>query len=737
MPGEEDQPAEPEPGEEQKTDDNFENFNLAAKKIPAAADTKLDDFDIDGIIKKDEKQAAAAAGRDKQKPFEISEGDLEKLMATLEGYPLNIRIACEEAIAEEVLEPDNLNGLVKLLVAGAGVGETAKFLNKFSKHHVIIPKSYKTGAELEAEQQSFLYIFRYKLLPIIRLCFMLVLLAASVTFLSYQFIYKPLKAASLYSRGYELIPGGDENSYNRANGYFEQASSIHREKDWYYKYAEAFRDEKQFLFAEDKYDQLLDWYPGDKKGILDYALLEKDYLFNYEKADKLIRERLLNYKIDDKDGLLALGDVNLDWGETDPARYEQARECYARYLTFYGGTDPVWERMLLYFIRTDKLAEVIPLQKQFMSSTKTKISPETLAELGGYLLDKRMEVPKGIPDANIEKIEGIKAILLRAEAADPMLPEPHYQLARYYNFYNSYIEERETLERAKQAFNAAKKENRKRIEYRIDTQRMLGALLIRNREYIQAEQELADGIEIYENALSRRLVSRGPQFGKLYADVGDIEYFVKEGNMAEAARYYIDSRENDYFPPEIEYRLGATYFKREDYPSALKYFFDVSTRTPFNRNLLNSLALTSYLNHDYYAAESYYKRLIDMLNSDRNRIPAPLPDDNPQHKKLLERIMQAENNMGVTMNSLAAVSGKSAYRTQAMAMFADAGRVSDLLGRNPTSFTRSTLLSNPGMPEVSVPYLNMRNTLYPIPGAQDLIFPDIDADVLEPSPWEQ
>jgi len=610
---------------------------------------------------------------------------------------------------------------------------------------IVVPKGHKTGEELEEEAANFSYILLHKFLPLARLFFLIAALGASVTYLIYQFIYKPVSASNLYKKGYELIENGNANAYTQANRYFNDAFSIHKVKDWFYKYAERFRDERQYLLAEEKYDQLLYWYPHDKKGALDYSTLEAYYMFNYEKADKIIRQNILDYLIDDMDGLIALGDVNLDWADIDSSRFENARAAYARVLALYGWTDDVLERMLLYFIRTDKLGDVIPLQKRFMSNPKSKISPAALAELGGYLLDKRLEVPDGIPDENLERIEGIKDILLRAQKADPELGEAYYNLGRYFNYYNEPDDERRSLVSAKAAFQNAlnssnertRRETPRRTKARIDTQLRLANMYVSSNEFIAAENELVDGINIYEDAVTRRIVERKPEFGRLYADFGDIEYFAKEGNMEEAQRSYLQAEANGYLPPEIEYRLGGTYYKMENYPDALKRFFNVSTRIPFNRKLLNSLAVSSLQNSDFFTAESYYKRLLAVLRQDRGRISAVLPDDVAEHRDLMERILIAENNLGVVQNNLASSTGKNAYRTQAMASFADAERIADLLARPPATMVRQSLLDNPGMPTVNRPFLNMRSVLYPLAGQELLNYPAIDNDVLEPSNWEK
>ena len=89
-------------------------------------------------------------------------------------------------------------------------------------------------------------------------------------------------------------------------------------KSWYYRYAEAFADKRQYDLAEQKYEALLAWQPNDKKGILDYARMESQSLANFEKADSLL-QRILGRTMYDYDALLASGDNDLDWADRVPA----------------------------------------------------------------------------------------------------------------------------------------------------------------------------------------------------------------------------------------------------------------------------------------------------------------------------------------------------------------------------------------------------------------------------------
>jgi tetratricopeptide (TPR) repeat protein len=359
--------------------DSFDTFNLGGD-IPAAAGDMgagtassggefgdLEEFALPGI---DDVFGGVPAGDRAGRPstsagssgtgeaseeveeIQLSDEDLAAFQKTLAGYPLNLRIACEELIAEQAVAPDLMSKLVKLLIRGASAKETAALAGKILGRTIPIPRGFEksTGEALEAEQSSFAYIFVHNFLPVLRLFLMIAVVAASLFYLIYQFVYTPMRAESIYKIGYERIFAGE---YQRANDRFSEAFRIHRNKDWFYRYAEAFRDERQYIYAEEKYDELLRFYPRDKKGVLDYAAMETEYRQNYAKAEDLLRRNLLDYAPNDKEGLLALGDNSLAWGEIDRSKYEDARFSYARLLERYGWTDPVVERMMKYFIRTD------------------------------------------------------------------------------------------------------------------------------------------------------------------------------------------------------------------------------------------------------------------------------------------------------------------------------------------------------------------------------------------------
>jgi tetratricopeptide (TPR) repeat protein len=461
------------------------------------------------------------------------------------------------------------------------------------------------------------------------------------------------------------------------------------------------------------------------------------YRQNFRKADEILRHNILDYAVNDREALTALAENNLAWAGEEPARYEEARAAYARLIARYGRQDPFLEGMLKYFIRTDKLGEVLSLQSYFMSpGKKRKISVPALAELGGYLLDKQLEEKQGVPDEYVDQIDGIRDILLRGIKEGPAIPESYYHLARYYNRYGSTNEERSALENAITVFNAAEEENPVRAGYRIDAHRRYAEILIKAREFFPAEEQLVRGIGLFRDALARGVLGPAPLFGRLYAGLGDLAFYSQDGDMETALRHYREADANGWAPAELQYRMGVAHYELSQWEQALERFFMISGGVPNNRRLLYALGNASYMRGNYFAAQGYNNRLMDILDSERVRVPNLTPGSRPDEQELAERIMVADNNLGVTLETLTRITGDTGYRSRALGFFAESIRAWDIVTRDPDSMTRLRPLRDLYGPGINLAYLNIQNILNPSPGYDQQIFMRIDRDMQEPSDWE-
>ncbi|MCX7040665.1 MAG: hypothetical protein NT005_16215 [Spirochaetes bacterium] len=296
--------------------------------------------------------AESAAGA----PVELTPEQFDGLKKSLDALPRNLKIAVQDIIATGKGSAGQLAALVSLLVQGASAQDIAALAGRITGKRIRIPAGYekKTGVAFEAERRTFGYAFRENIFPVLRLFVLSSLAVGLFAFLGYRFVYRPLYAYTNYSQGYEHISA---ERYSLANERFSRAVGVWPRRNWFSRYAEAFAGKRQFALAEEKYEQLLLRYPGDRRGILDYARMESRSLSNYEKADTLLQQ-LLDKNLYDYDALLAAGDNNLEWAERDPLRFEEARRSYAALITRYGQRDALLFRMLRYFIRTKKIDEV-------------------------------------------------------------------------------------------------------------------------------------------------------------------------------------------------------------------------------------------------------------------------------------------------------------------------------------------------------------------------------------------
>ena len=677
------------------------------------------------------KSADMPPAPDNLEDIRISEAEFRDLQETLANYPLNLRIACQEIIVEQDINPGKMMMLIRNLVQGAPAKETAALASEILGRTITIPKRFEksSGEALAAEQATFSYIFLNNFLPVFRIVALIALLAASVFYLAFRFVYVPLRAESIYRSGYERLHAGD---FRRANDLFAEAFGIHRNINWFYRYAEGFIYHRQFALAEQKYETLLRYFPRDRRGVLDFARFQTNQMRNYPRADHLLRRYILDFNPNDFDALLAAGDNSLAWGEIDPARFEDARISFARLLDIHGWTPPVAERMLRFFIRTDNLREVLNLRNWFDAHPRRTMGAETLAELGGYLLDKQFEETRGVPNEFRGQIRGVPDILLEAASLDPSLPEPYYHLSRFYHSIGRNVEERATLERAIRAFDNTREESVRRLRYRIDAHQRYADALINDMEFFPAEEQLIRGISLYEDAMRRRLqtfLTPSPMYGRLFAGLGDLTYFSPAGDMEAALNFYRMAERHGWATPEMLFRMGAAYYRLENWGNAMEYLFVAASDLPQNRRILFALGNAALKRGDFFAAQGFYNRLLDILENQRSRLPVLLPNDRPEYLELAERLMMARNNAGVASEMLAAQTGDLSHRTRALALYAEAQRAWDARTRDPATMIRSG--------SVPLPHLNMRNALHPEPGFEPQIFIRIDRDALETSPWER
>jgi tetratricopeptide (TPR) repeat protein len=694
-----------------------------SEEAPAAATFNLDsgwggfgDFGASGTgvesPTRGAKPARKVAPQESARIVSLSEAQVDILQDSLLSFPLNLRVAVEDILANAKGTDIQQSRLVWMLVEGATASDAALLCGRILKRTIEIPKGYRkrTGAAFEAKKGSLGYILVHTVLPILRIGALALAAAAALAYLGWRFVYTPLAANSLYRSGYALIA---EDRFPEAELAFADATEMREFIRWYYLYAEAYAAKRQYILAENKYSSLLERYPGEKRGALAWARLEREQL-KYESAIGVLRKRILETDYFNQDALLLSGDVYLDWAEEDKRMYEEARRCFAGLIERYGAKDAYLERMLLYFMRTDDRQEALALKRRFLadsdgsSSSRASIplSAPTLAELGGYILD-------------IGEIEDAYRVLVAAAAKDPAVPETYFHLARYFRRSGSPAEERGALDRAAAAFEALPGLSGKKAGMYIEGVVRRGRLLLAGREWLGAEQDFSTAASAYEDALELRRVKRSSRFSEAYAGLAEVAFWQRD-DLEGALELYARAASDGYETSLTLYRQGYILYRLGRAKDALERFYGAAKDGSESPYLEYAFGAALYARGDWFSAEAFFRRVKERMLKELSELDLPSPQERASEAEIVELLMKAENNLGAALYRVAARVGDSRIRARAMAAFAESSRYFDSLTRDPATLTRPDTRN--------LGFLNMDFVLHPLRDFDISIYPEIERD---------
>ena len=628
------------------------------------------------------------ATEEKFKPVELTEAQVDRLQDSLLSFPLNLRIAIEDILANERGSEAQQSKIVWALVDGLTAEEVAITAGRILKRRIAIPKGQekRTGAALEAEKGTLAYALVHIMLPLLRIGFLVLASAAAVGYLGWRYVYIPLAADSLYRTGYQRIA---EDRFPESATDFGKATALREFIPWYYRYAQAYAAKRQYILAENMYASLIRAHPKEKEGILEWARLEKEQL-KFEEAVEVLKGAprsakpdasrgttgLLSWDYFNEVGLLLLGDVYLDWADEDPTKYEDARRTYATLIQRYGPKDLYLERMLLYFIRVDRPSEVLPLKAHFLAETKREaLSAGVLAELGGYLLDKGM-------------IDDVRGILLTAAKEDPAVPEAHYNLARYFRRMGDPSEERKALDNAVSDFAALPGLGGRRAGMYIESLVWRADFLAKDKEWIGAERDYASAVSEYEKALELRRVKKSPRFGEAYAGLADVAYYQRD-DLSSALALYDKAADNGYVTADTSYKTGNILYRTGRYKESLDRFFQSGAEGGSSPYLDYAFGSALYERNDLFSAEAYFRKASAAMEKELADVGEPAPQERPSEVEILKLYLKSENNLGVALYRLAGRSGDARRRAEAMAAFTLSVKLYDELSQEPSALEGS------------------------------------------------
>ncbi|MDD6969145.1 MAG: hypothetical protein SPH83_09305 [Treponema sp.] len=658
-------------------------------------------------------------------PNTLSDAQYKQFLKNLSEYPLNVRLAFENLIVQDEFTDDAEFEIIEKILNKAPARQVASFLEKMLDTSIPVPRDFehRTAEEYEAYKKSLSYQLRNRIIPACLIGITLMLAFLGIYHFSKNCIYKPLKANSLYKQGYTLLQADE---YPQSEMKFEEACKYRISKKWFFNYARGYRNHKQYQRASAMYDRILSFFKHDKAAGLEYADMELNDMANYERAEEIVRREVLDYHINDPDGILKLGDIFLEWGtEKDPEKLELAREQYANLLQLYGknqrSSDLYLSRMMRYFIRTDNLKQVIPLKKVFEPREKS-LCADDWAELSGYLLDKYYGTLAPSEEYLRYEIDGLRGLLLRAVKTNPDNPIAYYNLAKYFikSGENAAIEN--TLQTAIEKFNTVPSMKKRDIYKYIDSYRLLGEQYIDMENYLQAQEQFSEGISLFTTERDNAGFEGNADIGKLYEDMGNIKYSIS-GDYDDALTNYKYSVELGNDTPNLRYRIGYIQYKKNNYGEALGSFMKAGDGNVKERNLMLAMANTLFLRGDDYAAQGYYSQLIDSLDREVEKRGIVFPQTSVKDYDVVNTYLYASNNYGVTLYNLAKRTGNSALNAQAIVQFSQSLRAWDALTRNQETLVR---LEGSNLAQQNIQYIT-----HQVPEFEPSIYTDISKTLLD------
>lgn len=670
---------------------------------------------------------------EKVREVALTDNQVDTLQDTLLSYPLNLRLAVEDILANTKGSEAQQAALVWKLVEGASAKDTAKDAGKILKRYIVIPSGFekRTGAAFEAEKGSFAYLFIHSILPMLQIIALVAAGAGLLFFLGYNFAYRPIRAHTLYAEGRRQI---EQRRYRESEEYFTSADKEWIIKSWYYRYAESYAGMEEYPRAELMYDRLLSRWPNETKAALDYARMVSGNL-GFEKAENILMTHILQRDYFNRDALILMVDNYLAWASLEEQRYdgprqdrlqklyEDARFHLATLMESHGQSDEYLQRMLSYFIRTeraggsDKLREVTGLANYFAGNPKSGFAPEVLAETADYLMDRN---ETGL----------VGTILSSAIDRDGTLPETYSALAKWNKRSDFIAEEVTALEYAIRFYEAkdgAGDLTPRRTKGYISSLIRLAELRMDSGEILDANENLNSAIIRYERALAERRFKTAPEFAKAYSLLADI-FYRDWRDFPAALANYAKAESQGFTSPETDYRQGFIHYQDQTQGSmerALQLFYRAGLEREPSPYLLLATGNTLFARSNYFAASGYYSMLVSRVQHELDTINLPRPQERRSHEEIVELLMVARNNLGVAKYRTAERMGDARKRSEAMVEFLASAKLFDSLSRDQVRMTRSETRN--------LGFLNTDFILHPQRGIDLALFKDLPMEMSFPA----
>ena len=624
---EEEKIEEPQP-QSQKTEDNGETDDL-----------NLDN--LDDLVKEDSKEIS------EKEPVQIMEGgsslpspdmadklgaskyedldkdiDQDRIIDSIKNLSPLTRYHVLDVILNEKLDENAMRELLYSLESGKSNEDITEFINKelglsikeYGKSGILdlipIPNSLKDYAH------------------IIRVAAIFLILFVGIVLLSYQFIYKPVKANDYFKRGFADISNG---AYNDAERNFAQGNRLKpRQIKWFNRYGKAYIEREMFPEALTKIEGALNIKPRDfdSRVLFGYyyrskgekQLSEDDYI----KGEELYND-MLSYvskkkelqTVYDEFGILMISRArNL----SQPNYYDNAYNNYIQMINLFGDNVIARKRAMLIRIYQDNYNQVKALQQHIDNLKSGYIDDDVYPKLARYLL-------------NNDDFYGSRTLLEKILKKYPTNIDAIVGYADYEARLKHYEKARNIL------INTALPtyENNPYIRGREFVYNMLGQIYYNLGEY-------GNSINNFNAAL---------EINKTYPDANynlANLYFYQDKDYQKAKEHYQLAYDN--LPPELRgdqllYNLSWIYYLNNEFDRAFEGFNALFQKNPSNSVV--SYALGNSLLHLDRAnlANGFYRNALNQILARRERL-GRLEMRTESDFFLLSYLASLYNNIGVS-----------------------------------------------------------------------------------------
>ena len=548
--------------------------------------------------------------------------DQDRVIDSIKNLSPLTRYHVLDVILNEKLDENVMRELLYSLESGKSNEDITEFINKelglsikeYGKSGILdlipIPNSLKDYAHIIRVAAIFLVLF------------------VGIVLLSYQFIYKPVKANEYFKRGLADISNG---AYNDAERNFEQGNRLKpRQIKWFNRYGKAYIEREMFPDALTKIEGALNIKPRDfdSRVLFGYyyrskgekQLSEEDYIKGEELYNDMLsyvsKKKELQTVYDELGILMISRARNL----SQPNYYDNAYNNYIQMINLFGDNVIARKRAMLIRIYQNNYNQVKALQQHIDNLKRGYIDDDVYPKLARYLL-------------NNDDFYGARTLLEKILKKYPSNIEAIVGYADYQARLKHYERARDIL------VNTALPlyENNPYQRGREFVYNMLGQIYYNLGEY-------GNSINNFNAALS--INQTYPDANYNLANL----YFYQDKDYEKAKEHYQLAYDN--LPPELRgdqllYNLSWIYYLNNEFDRAFEGFNALFQKNPSNSVV--SYALGNSLLHLDRAnlANGFYRNALNQILARRERL-GRLEMRTESDFFLLSYLASLYNNIGVS-----------------------------------------------------------------------------------------